>query len=442
MTVHLFGAVSSPAVANFGLNVIADRGESQYGAKAADFLRYSFYVDDGIISVDSVKEGRKLIEDTVAMCAKQGLRIHKFVSNVKEVLDRLPKDEVAVAVKNLQLDPNQRALGIEWNIGDDSLRFQSTMKEGALTRRGLMATVYSLYDPLGLLSPVTLMGRRILQDVCKAGIEWDDPLPKEIIERWEAWVKDLENLKTVKVPRCLKPDAFGDLKCAELHTFSDASNEGYGQCSYLRLIDQHDRVYCSLVMSKARVVPLKQMTIPRLELVAATLAVNVSSIVKRELQITGLKEYFYTNSKVVLGYITHDAKRLHTFVANRIQKIRNYSEPSQWTYVKSKENPADFASRGALVGRLMDSCWFTGPEFLWKEDLNMTTDPLPEILNSDPEVNRKVLVTNARPQDSLSERFSYFSDWRRLKRAIAHCQQYVRILKSKVVEKEIYKGLK
>lgn len=117
----------------------------------------------------------------------------------------------------------------------------------------------------------------------------------------------------------------------ELHSFADASVSGYGSCSYLRVVSKSEEVYCALVMGKARVA---------LELSAAVVAARTSDPLKRELELDGLQEYFWTDSKVVLGYINNDARRFHVFVANRIQQIRSSTEPSRWQYVASEVNPA------------------------------------------------------------------------------------------------------
>ena len=105
----------------------------------------------------------------------------------------------------------------------------------------------------------------------------------------------------------------------ELHHFSDASFLGYGQSSYLRLVDEQGQVYCSLVLGKARVTPLRQVSIPRLELTAAFLSVKISSLLRHELKYDNIAEYFWSDSKVVLGYIANEARRFHVFVGNRVQ---------------------------------------------------------------------------------------------------------------------------
>ncbi|XP_063436746.1 uncharacterized protein LOC134718184 [Mytilus trossulus] len=200
----------------------------------------------------------------------------------------------------------------------------------------------------------------------------------------------------------------------------DASSNGYGQCSYVRLFNFKHQVHCALVIGKSRVVPLKPITIPKLELTAAVIAVNISAILRDELEYSdkNVTEYFWTDSNVVLGYIANDSSRFHVFVANRVQQIRDNTEPFQWYYVSSTEKTTDIASRGATPIKLRESKWFTGPYFLWnaehvvRKELSDTFKPL---LN-DPEVRKvKVMSTSTclPPPASILERLEYFSDWNR-----------------------------
>ena len=185
-----------------------------------------------------------------------------------------------------------------------------------------------------------------MQLLCKESIGWDDTIPDELQIQWETWQNELHLMEMMEVPRCFKLQEMENLKKVELHHFSDASTEGYGQCSYLRLVDTRKQVNCSLVMGKAHVTPLKPITIPRLELTATVVSVRVSEMLSRELRYNEVEEVFWTDSKVVQAYIHNDARQFHTFVANRVQQIRERTLPKQWKYIEGKNNLADDASRG------------------------------------------------------------------------------------------------
>ena len=207
MNVHLFGAVSSPAVANYSLHKTAETGSAEFGDKAADFLCRNFYVDDGLTSVPTISEAIELIEDSQALCASAELRLHKFASNRKDVLEALPKDDRPRDLKDLDLRhdalPIQRSLGTYWCIESDTLGFRIERKDKPLSLRGIFSTISSVYDPLGTVSPVILTSKQILQDLCRPKVNWDDPLLDEIIARWERWRSELPLLEKVKLNRCV-----------------------------------------------------------------------------------------------------------------------------------------------------------------------------------------------------------------------------------------------
>ena len=131
------------------------------------------------------------------------------------------------------------------------------------------------------------------------------------------------------------------------------NSSGYGQCSYVRLVNDKNTVHCSLVIAKSRVAPLKVTTIPRLT--AAVVSAKVSTVLVEELEYDHVQHYFWTDSKIVLGYIRNEARRFHTFVSNRVQCIHDCTDPSQWRHVPTNDNPADYASRGLTASELRNS---------------------------------------------------------------------------------------
>ncbi|KAI3376733.1 hypothetical protein L3Q82_000003 [Scortum barcoo] len=359
MIVHLFGAASSPGCANYGLKHIAAQGQGRYSEASIRFVERNFYVDDGLTSVSSDDEAIQLISEARQLCSAGKLRIHKFISNRQEVLASLPREECAETVRHQDLALSEplieRALGVKWCISSDQFLFRVVVNERPLSRRGVLSTVASIYDPLGFVAPFILVGKQILQQMCREKTGWDEPLSDDLLSQWESWLLDLQTLADVKIQRCYLPTTFGQVQSHELHNFSDASVTGYGECTYLRAVSATGQVHCSLIMGKARVAPTKVTTVPRLELSAAVVAVRTSDLLRKELEIEGAQEIFWTDSRVVLGYVNNEARRFHVFVANRIQRIKESTNPSQWRYVVSEENPADHASRGLKAKELIAS---------------------------------------------------------------------------------------
>jgi len=118
-------------------------------------------------------------------------------------------------------------------------------------------------------------------------------------------------------------------------------------------------------MGKARVTPKKTVSIPTLEFAVATISVNVGDKLKNELEYEDIKDHYWTDSKVVLGFIGTESRRFHTYVANRVQLIHEHTTPSQWHYVETALNTADEGSRGISPKDFIEkSKWIKGRDFL------------------------------------------------------------------------------
>ncbi|TWW60963.1 hypothetical protein D4764_05G0010530 [Takifugu flavidus] len=238
-------------------------------------------------------------------------------------------------------------------------------------------------------------------------------------------MEELQQLTNFGVDRCFKPPEFGETVEAQLHHFSDASETGYGVVTYLVQKNSSNQIHCSFIMGKARVAPLKPITIPRLELTAATLAVKVDTIIKKELQIPLSDSKFWTDSTAVLKYIANEKNRFKTFVVNRIAMILQASRVGQWSYINSRLNPADYASRGQRVSVFtQNKVWISGPAFLSKPESEWPDQcvHLEELTVVDPEAKKGILVnatTVEENTDVMQQLTEHFSSWIRLKKAVA-----------------------
>ena len=373
----------------------------------------------------------KLSSDLQDLLLKGGFRLHKWFSNKAEVMSSIPESERASSVLDLTLDkglPIERTLGLRWDMENDEFIFSAVLKDKPNTRRGILSLTSSIYDPLGFMAPIILPAKKLLQDLCKQSLSWDDPVGDNESRRWENWKEELPKLSQVAVRRCVKPADLKELKFAELHNFADASQYEFGAVSYLRLVDVNDKAYCSFLMGKSRLPHIKPMTVPRLELSAAVLAVQLDKTLKYELEVPVRQSVFWSDSTTVLQYIRNESTRFHTFVSNRLSVIHENSEPSQWRYVNSELNPADDASRGLTVDAMIQTNrWMYGPEFLTKEESLWPCDPSHrqmELSDNDPEVKRDAQMysqtTVRRPEeDVVSMLIQRFSSWDKLRKAFA-----------------------
>ena len=192
-------------------------------------------------------------------------------------------------------------------------------------------------------------------------------------------------------------------------------------------------------MGKSRVVPLKPITIPRLELSAALLSVKVGLLLNQELDYQNLVNVYWTDSKVVLGYLSNEAPRFHVFVAIRVQQIKDHTDISQWRHAVTQQNPADIASRGVSAKEFMNNpLWFKGSEFLWKSEIPESSAETVGVDPHDAELKRsRCLVTETKPDSfpSLLERTQYFSDCFGARKVVAGCLRFVDLLRSRSVKR-------
>ena len=224
MQVHLFGATSSPSIANFGLRKVAEDNEEKFSRDVVETVKHNFYVDDCLKSVKTVDTAITLADQLSKLLQNGGFRLTKWVSNSKKVIESIPQSERAKSVKLLGFDrlPSERALGIQWNIQTDRFEFDINVKPKDPTRRGILAVVSSIYDPLGLAAPFVLTAKILLQDLCRRKLGWDDIIPEDDKNRWGAWLADLPKLSGFSVNRCIKPKNFSGIMTSQLHHFADA----------------------------------------------------------------------------------------------------------------------------------------------------------------------------------------------------------------------------
>ena len=445
MTSHLLGGVWCASVATYALRYTT-KDDTSHSEDIKKIVHDNFYVDDCLKSVDTKEEASFVIKETKTLLNQGGFNLTKFVVNDQDVLMEIPEKDQAKEVKVLNPSFTSKALGIHWNISLDEFHFQ--MKEyddNQVTRRKMLSFVSSIFDPLGLLGPVLITGKMLFQEATRLRLPWDQEVPENIKIKWYLWLKELLNLAEIKVPRCVKTEDFSETNAvAELHHFSDASQNAYGCCSYLRFINQQGQIATSLLMSRSRVAPMKQLTIPRLELQAAVLSAKTENILRRELELGLGNSYFWTDSEIVLKYIHNETKRFQVFVGNRISLIHQFSRSTDWHYIRSNDNPADLISRGVTIKSLNHKRWIDGPEFLQMFKSEWTMNDTHYILSEDdPDVKKNtknkstrikgssLLTTKSntitqedKEDDSIQKLITHYSSWYRLKTAVALMKKF------------------
>ncbi|XP_068739665.1 uncharacterized protein [Montipora capricornis] len=429
MLVHIFGAKSSPCCANKALSMTAQDNERKYSPEVIRTVRRNFYVDDVLKSVPSTEQAVHLTSDLTKLLKQGGFRLTKFASNSREVLQSISPELRANPSLDLDLDqlPLERALGVYWDAQSDTFKFKASQSGKPPTKRGVLSIVSSLFDPLGFLSPFVFSAKILLQELWRDKLPWDRQIPEPYLSQWQRWLEELPRVITIGIPRCYKVQSLRNSSTVQLHNFADASRRGYAAVSYLRFADEKGVIHCSFVMGKTRNAPIREWTIPRLELQAAVLAARQSKIILRELDLPVGQTFFWSDSMTSLQYIKNVTRRFQTFVANRVAEIHETSSPGQWHHIPGVINPADDGSRGVSAQYFHAGCrWWLGPKFLWEPEHTWPNVPVEDLQDDDVEVRKSstVMLTSYAPQFDLS--LQRYSSWSRLLRVMSWVLRFVK----------------
>ncbi|XP_067653340.1 uncharacterized protein [Haliotis asinina] len=420
----VFGMNCSPFLAQYVTQEHARRSTDEHPLASETILK-STYMDDTIDSVQTVQEGIELYKDLRAVWNSAGMHARKWLSNSAELLKFIPPDDRSSKIDvSLQDLPSVKALGLMWNAELDEFRFWKGENTpfNTITKRTFLSEIAKIFDPLGFLAPFTIRGKMIMQKMWLSGVAWDERLSPEIESSCFEWLSELKVLELLRFQRCINvPSLPSD---AKLHVFVDASEGAYGAVIYLSTT-QNDEKSVSLVAAKSMVAPLKSVSIPRLELMAAVLGVKLVAAVLNALGASIQCTTFWSDSQNVLWWIRNQSRVFKPFVANRVGYIHQHSCPGQWLYIPSAMNSADMLTRGVSAHKLKEKCWLHAPEFLTHDENEWP--PQPEVCSSKPklELKQTSLWANAMQLADFKLDPSRFSDWSKLCRIMAWVYRFI-----------------
>ena len=389
---HVFGNKGSPCVALFSVKQTAlDMKEEM--PRAAETVLKSTVMDDNIDAYVSVGEAKTTNKDLATIYGRCGLSLGKYAASHEEILEEIPPEKRAsvMMVENLLSEddevPDTRLLGLLLDFSRDTFSFKvERPEEEVWTKRKLVKFYSKIFDPLGFIAPATIVAKIIFQSCWRDKLEWDEDIGPEKNEAWAAWLLTLDQIGTVQVPRCLRnKDPALEIEETTLHVFGDASGEAFAYCAYVRTVYTGGKVEVKLACANARLAPLQAQCIARLELMAATLALDALKIVNSVYQLPLTDIHFYCDNRTVLAWIQSESRNLKVFVSHRVSKIQQRSEIDNWHWVPSESNPADYPSRGKTPAQLVSlPMWWEGPDFLQQQELvHAPKDP--------PVINEEVL---------------------------------------------------
>lgn len=419
-----YGTASAPFLATRVLKQLADDECAEF-PEATKVLTNDFYVDDLISGADSIDEAVNLRKQLELLLSKGGFQLRKWASNEPDAVADVSADNLAMQ-PSVDLDRDQciKTLGLHWEPQTDRLRYKvqlpETLNGETLTKRLALSNIARLFDPLGLVGPVVTTAKLfmqslwLLQDNGKPW-SWDKELPQSLQDSWQSYQNQLPLLNELRIDRliiCPSPTS------VQLHIFSDSSEKAYGACAYLRSTDSNGLIKNALLTSKSKVAPLKQQSIPRLELCGALLAAELYKKISNSLP-TSMQTFFWVDSTTVLNWL------------NRVSKIQLATKDCTWNHIAGKENPADILSRGATPESLLNSTlWWRGPEWL---QLESSEWPIEQ--HNDSQTSTTLREARKAPAPALNVHrepsfidglVAKFSNYQHMIRVTAYCKRFLR----------------
>ena len=431
-----FGDKASPFLAQYILQKHAEENQAEF-TLAAQAILASTYMDDILASVEDCHLGIQLRQELTELLKKAGFDARKWCCNDSRVLEGVPLEDQAKGIVEVSdgCMPSVKSLGVLWNTETDCFGFCTKDIDApvSFTKRSLLSRVATLFDPLQFLAPFSIRAKMLLQKTWVLGLHWDDPLPVDLVAVAHDWFEELKLIDQVTLPRCyfkLPPESYSEVM---LHTFSDASSDAYGAVSYLRTVSE-DQVSLSFVAAKAKVTPLKVISIPRLELMAAILGYRLTEKITKLLDVSMSTVTFWTDSMDVVHWVRGQSRAYKPFVANRISELQSNTVPDQWRFVPGKLNPADVATRGMYAGDLIgENPWFDGPGYLKLDESVWPETKLVQGYKLE-EVKKEVVIAdcNVAVSESMFIDCEKFSTWIRLVRTVGWLMRLCRLTRSKV----------
>lgn len=429
LTHNFFGGKHAPASATYALRRTCEDNAKEFHPSTVETGIRHTYVDDVIRSAD-LETAKTVVTEIFDLFDKGGFELAKFVSNDPRLFELVePSRRAAKSLEEYEFEtgesPQERVLGVSWDIKEDAFFFKSRRKERPITRRGLLGHVASLFDPEGSISPVTLPPKQILQKLTRQGLGWDEPFPDEDAKTVKKWLESIPQLSSLKRQRYIVPEGFGKIVHSELHAMSDGSESGYGFVIFGRYVNEEGKVHVGFLMAKALVTPAKIKTIPRIELQALVLSMRAIKFVTKEGTIKWNKIYQWVDSTAVLAMVKNHEKRFLPYCANRLQEVRDIQLELgiQLKHVPGPLNVADICSRGVDVGKFLQSHsqFYSGPEFLWGPEDKWPEGEEADLSDDFPELKRGITVVAVEKEDQelLMRIIERNSSWTKLKISIA-----------------------
>lgn len=346
--VLLFGATCSP----FILSATLMKHFKDNPSTTSTILEKNIYVDNVLTSFPDEQQTLEFYSESRKLLSNAGFNLRSWNSNCSTL------KTMATQEKSVDNDSIVKILGMNWDTESDNIVYQQlNIQENnrSITKREVLRQSSSIFDPLGIITPVTVKAKLFIQNLWKAKLDWDEMLPHELEVKWQVIAKDIEQATKIIIPRMLYDGT--EIKETSLHIFVDASQNAYGACAYLVTPNSSQ-----LIMAKNRIAPVNTITLPRLELMAALVGARLANHVLKAIPTDHV--FMWSDSQIVLSWLK-SSKTLKPFIANRLKEIKSLVTTCEWNYCPTYQNPSDLLTRGITTQQLSDNnLWMNGPQWI------------------------------------------------------------------------------
>ena len=351
-----YGTSSGQFEATRCIHELGEINKIQY-PDASLAIEEGFYVDDLLYGAKTIEAAKRLKREISDILSTAGMQLRKWASNEPRVLEEV--DSASGQIVTLHGDKDPKTLGLNWNPHSDTLNYiVMPFKAKKITKRTILSTIAQIYDPLGLVGPAIIPAKVIMQELWTLNLDWDESIPQALHTSWENICKEISEINNLIINRHVLSFETDQI---EYHGFCDSSEVAYGASIYVCSKNKNGMREPRLLCAKSRVAPLKNTTLPRLELLGAQLLAQLSQKVSIACKVPKDNWHYWTDSTVVLAWIKAPSNRWKTYVANRVAEIQELTN-TNWNHVQSSDNPADIISRGATAKELLTTnIWWDGP---------------------------------------------------------------------------------
>ncbi|XP_065368746.1 uncharacterized protein LOC135961178 [Calliphora vicina] len=361
-----FGVNCAPFLAIRTLHQLASDSKAE-SPQASSILRYETYVDDILTGGYSIEETRYAQNQLIKTLKSAGFLLKKITANDAQLLSDLPTEDIYDSdFLRFHETSSTKTLGIKWNAITDTFtyNFSSISPSTKITKRQVLSSVAKLFDPAGWLAPIVIRAKICMQQLWLDGIEWDEEINAESLQNWNELVQDLSEVELISIPRWIQLMPSDTI---QIHGFCDASKSAYCATVYIRCQTKTQNTFSNLLVAKSKVAPLQTVCLPRLELNGAVLLANLVNYVKNSINFSNSEIYLWSDSAIVLGWLSKPPSSWETYVANRTARIHELMSDVTWRHVPTHDNPADLGTRGCKAQHLVNnSLWWNGPSWLQK----------------------------------------------------------------------------